>query len=347
VGVGFRGKVALAPEVVVQRQLFEYHPLFGYRFIPGLKARIDHEGGGYLVRVNQAGFRSDREFEPTRREHGSRVLVFGDSYTAGDGVSNRHRYSDVLESLVPGLETYNFGLSGTGTDQQYLIHREHAGRIEHDAIVIGVLVENIRRVAARYRRYQSTDGARLVMAKPYFEVDANGELELRNVPVPPERLPDDAVDDRDGVDRGGRFEWVRGVVNRLGPTVKDLVQRVSHYQPLPQYDAATTPEWRLMRAILARWIAEAKRPVILCPIPLYHYIEDTASADAYRDRFRELAAGSGAVLHDPLDDFRRFPAAERRSFRFEVDCHLTPSAHRVLAESLAPTIRSVIEKSAR
>ena len=43
------------------RNLFEYHPVLGYRFIPGLIARVSHEAGGYLVRCNQAGFRCDHE----------------------------------------------------------------------------------------------------------------------------------------------------------------------------------------------------------------------------------------------------------------------------------------------
>lgn len=28
------------------RQFYEYHPEVGYRFIPNLRARIPHEGGG-------------------------------------------------------------------------------------------------------------------------------------------------------------------------------------------------------------------------------------------------------------------------------------------------------------
>ncbi len=27
------------------RQLFQYHATIGYHFIPGLKARVEHEGG--------------------------------------------------------------------------------------------------------------------------------------------------------------------------------------------------------------------------------------------------------------------------------------------------------------
>ena len=50
--------------------------------------------------------------KPQRR---MRVLVFGDSFTAGDGVSNGSRYSDVLETLLPPpTEVHNFGLPGSG-----------------------------------------------------------------------------------------------------------------------------------------------------------------------------------------------------------------------------------------
>ena len=39
-----------------QRQLFEYNDVLGYRFIPNIKARIQHESGGYLLQTNSSGF---------------------------------------------------------------------------------------------------------------------------------------------------------------------------------------------------------------------------------------------------------------------------------------------------
>ena len=70
----------------MNRQLFEYEPTFAYRFIPGLKARVDHEGGGYLLRTNAQGFRCNHDFDAPKSDGIYRVLLFGDSYTAGDGV---------------------------------------------------------------------------------------------------------------------------------------------------------------------------------------------------------------------------------------------------------------------
>jgi carbamoyltransferase len=326
----------------MMRQLFEYQPDWGYRFTPGLKARVDHEGGGYLVRVNEAGFRCRHEFRREKSPGVFRVLLFGDSYTAGDGVSNKDRYGDVLEALLPGLEVYNFGLSGSGTDQQYLIYRGVGSDLEHDLVLIGVLVENIRRVAARFRPYQTAEGEPLVMAKPYFSLEPDGSLALHQVPVPREPVPPSRLDggDRSHIDRGGRLAWLREVVNRAGPLAKDVAQRLTRYQPLPEYDRSDDPAWQLTRAILLRWISELRAPAVVCPIPLYQYVEGTASARSYRARFRELESEGRVRVHDPLDDLRRRPAAERRALRFVTDCHLTPAGHRALAESLAPCIAS-------
>ena len=108
------------------RQLFQHHPVTGYYFVPGLRARIIHEAGGYIVQTNSAGFRSKHEFRTAKDRGTKRILLFGDSFTAGDGVSNADRYSDLLETLAPGLEVFNYAIPGTGTDQQYLAYREFA-----------------------------------------------------------------------------------------------------------------------------------------------------------------------------------------------------------------------------
>ena len=325
----------------MSRPLFEHHPVMGYRFVPGLRARVPHEGGGYLVRANAAGFRSEHEFTPARPPGTYRVLLFGDSFTAGDGVSNRDRYGDLLERRVPGVQVFNYGLPGSGTDQQYLAWREMAGGIEHDLLVLAVQVENIRRVAARMRTFEA-EGRQVVLAKPYFTLGADGSLALHGVPVPREPLRPDQVSPEDmaHLDRGGDHALVRKMVNKLG--VKDVVQTLTRYQPLPAYDRADHPDWRLMRAILSRWVAESAVPVLLIPVPLYQYVEETSSPEGYQQRFRELAADTGALLHDPLPDFHRLPKAERRQLRFGRDIHPTAAWHRVMADSLAPRLESLI-----
>jgi hypothetical protein len=323
------------------RQIFQYHPVVGYQFIPNLKARLDNDEQGYLLRTNGQGFRADREFVQAKAGDAYRILFFGDSFTAGDSVPNRDRYTDQLETLVDGVETYNFGLPGSGTDQQYLLFREVGRAYEHDLVVIGVLVENIRRVTARYRTYLDDAGRERVQAKPYFTLGPADVLELRGVPVPKGALDEGDLPEgeRGYLDRGGAFETVRRVVNALG--LREQAQKLTRYQPLPAYDDPDGLDWRLLKAILRAWTLACEKPVIICPIPVHQYVEETASSEACQRRFAELSAWPNVHVHDPLPDLRSAPNDERRSYRFARDVHLTKKGHLALARSLAGAIRRV------
>jgi carbamoyltransferase len=331
----------------MMRQLYEYHPVVGYRYIPRLRVRIPHEGGGYLMQVNEQGFRADRPFVAARRPGARRVLVFGDSFTAGDAVSNRQRYTELLEARMgqagAPVEFYNFGLSSTGTDQQYLVWREFAQGIERDLVVIAVFVENIRRVAARYRPHHDEFGRERIYAKPYYELD-NGRLHLHH--VPPRREPYDERDmphaEAATVDQGGRFPFARKLATKLG--VRETLQRLTRYQPLPHYDAATHPDWLLMRAILSQWIGELDCPVLLMPLPLPQHLDETCDASGYQARFAELARDTGCRLHDPLPDLLRIPGAERRKLRWEQDIHFTPAGHAALAASMESVLADMLAR---
>jgi carbamoyltransferase len=223
-----------------------------------------------------------------------------------------------------------------------------APRIEHDLVIIAVLVENIRRVVAHYRLFENADGANVALAKPYFTLDASDQLSLHNVPVPPEQVSLDALppDERQHVDRGGDLPLVRRALNLLGPGVKSLLQSAIGQNPLPAYDSAGDPAWRLMRAILERWISESAVPVLIVPLPLYHYVEGIADASAYQARFAEVARATGAHVHDPLPDLQALPGPERRSLRFERDVHPTPRAHELLARSIASAVERLLASPA-
>jgi lysophospholipase L1-like esterase len=325
------------------RSVTQHHPSVGYTFIPGVKARVSlpAEDAAYLVRANGQGFRCDHEFVAERREGKRRVLLFGDSFTAGDGVSNGKRYGDLLEALMPGLEVYNFGLPGTGTDQQYLAYQEFAASVEHDLLILAVTVENIGRVASRFRPYVNERGETVVYAKPYYVLE-DGRLALKNVPVSKEPIPKSEMGEEESkhTDWGLPFAGLRRVARQLG--LRDLAQKVTHFQPVPDYRTADNPKWLVMCAILEAWITSSRAPVVLMPVPLFPFVEGSSDPAHYQARFREVAEATGCTLHDPLPDLRAYPAAERRAFRFERDVHLTPAGHAALAGSLAPVVERVL-----
>jgi lysophospholipase L1-like esterase len=325
------------------RSVTQHHPSVGYTFIPGVKARVSlpNEEAAYLVRANSQGFRCDHEFITQKSEGKRRALLFGDSFTAGDGVSNGKRYGDLLEQLIPNLEVYNFGLPGTGTDQQYLAYQEFAAGVEHDLLILAVTVENIGRVASRFRPYVDERGETVVYAKPYYVLES-GRLALKNVPVAKEPVPKSVLGEEESkhTDWGLPFAGLRKVARQLG--LRDLAQKVTHFQPVPDYRTPDNPKWLVMRAILEEWITASRAPVILMPVPLFPFVEGTSDPAHYQARFRELAEATACTLHDPLPDFQKYSPEERRAFRFDRDVHLTPAGHAALAASLAPVLERVL-----
>jgi carbamoyltransferase len=325
----------------MNRQLFEYHPVIGYKFIPELKVRLQHEAGGYLLRTNNLGFRSETDYQPGKDPAKKRILFFGDSFTAGDGVSNKYRYTDVLQQMLPETEVYNFGLPGSGTDQQFLIYKEYGHAFDYDLLVIAVLVENIRRIKSHYRYYYNDEGVKMVYQKPYYDF-RNGEFQLFNTPVrqQPLKLEELPKEEHEKVDTGGRFETARTIINALG--LKELTQKLTKYQPVPEYNKADSPEWLIMKEILTQWCRMAKSKVLVVPLPLYQFIEETSDAGKYQERFAELAKEVPVEVHDPLPDLQQYSMADRRNFRFKDDVHPTPEGHRAIAESLFKKIKQML-----
>ncbi len=321
------------------RDLFRPDPDIGYLFLPKLRARVAHESGGYLLETNELGFRSASEVKIEKQQ----VLVFGDSFTAGDGVSNGKRWSDTLAREFDRAEFHNFALPGSGTDQQYLIWRKFARDRQSDLIVIAVLVENIRRIMSAWRPASNEEGQTVFRAKPYFELK-DGLLVRGHDPVPIESVTASELGEA-SVDLGGRFPTLRRMLNRL--EVKDLVQSLTGYQPVPDYDHPDTPGWQLMRAILVKWLGEIRTihdcAVAVVPLPLYQHVEGTADPKAYQARFSELGADLNVHILDPLPALQGYSQLERRGFRFERDVHLTQAGHAAVAEALAPRIRDLLE----
>jgi hypothetical protein len=336
---------------IVWRQVIEYHPRTGYRFIPGIKARIDSAEGGYLIQVNDSGFRCNHNFEQNKKPGSQRILLFGDSFTAGDGVSNEKRYGDILEQEIPNLEVYNFGLPATGTDQQYLAYKEYASGIDHDLLIIAIYLENIKRNVSHYRRFKNEKDEISLFAKPYFELE-DGKLLLKNVPVPKQPIDESNMTyvQKKKIFRGiphPAFALLIGKIGRLAKKIgvkNNYIQKIFTYPPSPEYKSPRNPAWVLMSAILEEWISNHPTPVLLIIIPPFQYIQGIVNPKPYQARFHELASKSKCTFYDPLPDLLRYPIEEREKFKLQ-DYHFSPVAHSALAASIAPIVRLLLDKT--
>jgi hypothetical protein len=293
--------------------------VLGYRYIPGLRARVEHEGGGYLLRTNADGFRCAHELPPTRLGGSrARILLFGDSFTAGTGVSDSRRYGELLERWTGGgTEIINLAIAGHGLDQQLLVAETVAAGIPRDLAIIGLWTDTIRRVVARYGLVQAADGSLWARPKPWFVFEEDGALTLHGVPVPPDPLPLSAL-------RPAELAHVPVAAER-------------HTQ-VEAYERDDDPGRLLLRAIAERFVRALDCRVIVLLLPPYRHVEELADASPAHAEFARLNRMPGVTVHDPLPDLRALGSADRRRLRFPNDYHPTAEYHRIVAESVLSVV---------
>ena len=334
------------------RQVVRYHAQFGHLYTPNLIARLPSERGGFYLRTNKLGFRSDWEFQRSQK-HRPRILFFGDSYTAGDGCDNHERFAELVGTSLDA-EIYNYGLSGSGTDQQLLIFEEYGQEVDADLIVLAVMIENIERIQVGYRTaIDRTSAQPVLVAKPYFTLLENNTLQLHHVPVPKERPP--AKNSSDSVYQQS-FREKHPLLNkalrfyRAHPQLQNLLEgplagmrsqalRLSGYQLYPEYQDDKHPAWNLMQAIIQRFCNAAESiPVLIVPLPPfpYYYYE---LQPKYQPLFNRLHdPDNGVYVTNITRSLLTHPRAERRHYRFQYDTHFSPQGHRAVARHLTDEI---------
>jgi hypothetical protein len=328
-------------EVLDTKPYIEYHPTIGYCYKPNTRQVLPRPGGGkYEIIINSAGIRSAREYTKGKPPGIFRVLVFGDSYAAGQFVSNGERFSELLERRLTNVEIINFGLEGTGTDQQLLIYEEIARSYEHDLVLLFPFLQNIRRNMVQARiGHEPGSGVLLLRPKPRFDL-INGDLTLTNVPVPREPISTGSEEMKKMVGNTdtppsllhlfkSRLNMIPGISG-----IKKVIYSAFPWEPFPEYRNANTPEWQLMEAIIRRFKKSAgEKPLVVLPVFYDSYV-CLRMARNYWDRFTSLNAVSGLFAIDLLPYFMRIGPEAKRAYLGPHDCHFSAYGHLVLADAL-------------
>ena len=344
------------------RMLMQYDADIGHRFVPNLRARVPNQVGGYFVVTNSMGFRSDFEFESKKKER-PRILMFGDSYTAGDNVSNPDRYSDQLAGLLDA-EVYNFGISGSGTDQHLLACRKFARDIEADLVVVCVQIDSFHRIQTPGRpSIDRVTGDRIIVPKPYFEL-VDDQLQLNHVPVPLDRprLDEDVTaaagkrDDKLLQKVHDLYRSVPGlsriressIFEEFGSRLITEARRIRGHHAYPDIESDQSPGWKLMEAILREFVAEvAPTPVAVVPIPTRDFYQ-VGIKPVYQSLFGKLDDPSAGIhVGDVSTTLCTLPYQQRMKLSYEVGGHFTPHANGIVAEKMAEFIsdRKLIGRS--
>lgn len=95
-------------------------------------------GPGTVLKTNSLGLRMEEEISDTLPKEKKRVICSGDSFTAGDGVSNGQEWCSQLGQIDPKIERINLGQSGYSIDQAFLLFNRLKTKLPHHHHVFAV-----------------------------------------------------------------------------------------------------------------------------------------------------------------------------------------------------------------
>ena len=159
-------------EASSERSLFyRYDAELGWMPIPNSSSVVT-TARSIDAKHNSLGFR-DIEFASGAQPA---MLFIGDSFVWGVDAEANERFTDLLRTRIPNYTVMNAGISGFGTDQEYLLLQRIWAAIRPAVVVLIFCTDNDRKDNSLNERY---DGYQ----KPYFVVASDGTLELRGQPV--------------------------------------------------------------------------------------------------------------------------------------------------------------------
>lgn len=167
-------KVVARPFFHIQSFFCEYDPVLGWRNKANYAGivRIDKDTA-FHVTHNARGFR-DRDHPYAKPPGTVRILALGDSFVWGFGVARDELFSEIVEKNDPGTEVINMGVSGYGTDQEFLLYNEEGYKYKPDLVVLAFYANDYNEIATSLS---------YGYPKPCATIDDAG-LTFWNVPVP-------------------------------------------------------------------------------------------------------------------------------------------------------------------
>jgi len=129
-----------------------------------------------VVRHNSLGLR-DREYGDIAKET---FLFLGDSFVWGYDVEANERFTDILQRDLPTERIVNGGVSGYGTDQEYLLMKRLWTHIRPSVVVLIFDFDNDDDFNTSNQVYAG-------YYKPYYVLAPDGGGEFKGIPVPKSR----------------------------------------------------------------------------------------------------------------------------------------------------------------
>lgn len=159
--------------------LFEYDSRLGWKNKPNSYSLIRIADSISHAKINSFGFRDSETLSPKKSPTKTRIMFYGDSYTWGHGVNDEEIFTEKLKELFKQRKTeiINSGVSGYGTDQEFLFFKQSGFKWSPDIVVVMLFTRDIEadNISSRLENGYN---------KPYFQITPDGHLKLMNTPVP-------------------------------------------------------------------------------------------------------------------------------------------------------------------
>lgn len=152
-----------------------FHPTRGWSDFS-----IERVNGNYVVNdIPGSVWRSPQHVAKNKRNR--RIVIVGDSFVYGWSVENDQTIDRHLSNMLGGnFEIINLGVRGYGLDQMALVVLEAITVIEPDAIVIGLIGDDLSRSCSRFSSITWTE-------KPFLIFEGSVLDDIKKIETPYER----------------------------------------------------------------------------------------------------------------------------------------------------------------
>jgi hypothetical protein len=164
-------------ESLSERSLsYRYDAELGWAPVPNSSSFVT---GARTIRFkhNSLGLR-DEEFSLDSKPT---IMFLGDSFVWGFDSEADERFTDLLKPMIPDYKILAAGVSGYGTDQEYLLLKRLWPKVKPAVVVLIFCGQNDRLDNSSNIRYQNYQ-------KPYFATQPDGSVVLMGQPVPISQL---------------------------------------------------------------------------------------------------------------------------------------------------------------
>jgi len=301
-----------------------------------------------IYKSNSVGAR-DEQFQ-TRKGDKRRLLLLGDSFAEGYGVSK----TDTAETLIENetnTEIYNFGAASLGPLQYWLLYEKLAKNYVHDELLIFFLPQNDFQ-DNDYSYWSDNGQTRLIFSKferyrPYYSrnEDLSGELVYRFF------YPENAVKRKDLTDHPSfaisilfDYFWFTNVLRTVS---RIFLNGDSDAEIDPQFQSgyfdSSLEQQKAALFYLEKIIFESDKPVTLVSIPSkqdFLKLSEGASPtkEWWQTRFKNIEKASQGQFR--FLDLAMARQLDQKSLFFECDDHWSTKGNSWAAKIVSEQIRT-------